>query len=90
MKKNHTEWLKEINQMRERDIRIIEKAELWELSQDAVDQDTPKETRLQVLLEKTKNPYCYIDNGMIVKLNFAPRGSGTLLDRIGSIFGSVG
>ena len=70
----------DINQLRKRDIRTIEKAELRELPQDAVDRNLPKETRLQALLEKIENPYCYLDNGMIVKLNFAPRGSRTLAD----------
>lgn len=90
LKKNHTEWLEQVNQMRARDIRTIEKAELRELPQDFVDQSLPKEARLQALLEKIENPYCYLDNGMIVKLNFTPRGSRTLADCIGSSFGRAG
>ena len=35
------------------------------------------------------NPYCYLDNGIIVKLNFAPRGSSTLSERIGRCFQSA-
>lgn len=31
-------------------------------------------------------PYCYLDNGIIVKLNFAPRGSSTLSERVGRCF----
>ena len=38
---------------------------------------------------KTPNPYCYLDNGIIVKLNFAPRGSSTLSERIGRCFQSA-
>lgn len=33
--------------------------------------------------------YCYLDNGIIVKLNFAPRGSSTLSERIGRCFQSA-
>ena len=33
--------------------------------------------------------YCYLDNGIIVKLNFAPRGSSTLPERIGRCFQSA-
>ena len=41
------------------------------------------------LLDKVRNPYCYLDNGIIVKLNFAPRGSSTLSERIGRCFQSA-
>ena len=41
------------------------------------------------LLDKVRNPYCYLDNGIIVKLNFAPRGSSTLSECIGRCFQSA-
>ena len=40
-------------------------------------------------LDKVRNPYCYLDNGIIVKLNFAPRGSSTLSECIGRCFQSA-
>ena len=46
----------------------------------------PQEERLKNLLDKVGNPYCYLDNGIIVKLNFAPRGSSTLSERVGRCF----
>ncbi len=49
----------------------------------------PQEERLKNLLDKVRNPYCYLDNGIIVKLNFAPRGSSTLSERIGRCFQSA-
>ena len=49
----------------------------------------PQEERLKNLLDKVGNPYCYLDNGIIVKLNFAPRGSSTLSERIGRCFQSA-
>lgn len=33
--------------------------------------------------------YCYLDNGIIVKLNFAPRGSSKLSECIGRCFQSA-
>ena len=81
MQENGTmNWLEQVHQMKNRDIRTIEQSELQEL---------PQETRLQRLLEKVGNPYCYLDNGIIVKLNFAPRGSSTLPERIGRCFQSA-
>ena len=78
-------WL----QMKNRDIRTIEQHELKELPQDAVEHGLPQEERLKNLLDKVGNPYCYLDNGVIVKLNFAPRGSSTLSERIGRCFQSA-
>ena len=78
-------WLAQIRQMKNRDIRTIEQSELQELQQDAVEHGLPQEERLKNLLDKVRNPYCYLDNGIIVKLNFAPRGSSTLSERIGRL-----
>lgn len=69
-------WLEQIRQMKNRDIRTIEQHELQELSQDAVEHGLPQEEKLKNLLDKVRNPYCYLDNGIIVKLNFAPRKCG--------------
>ena len=81
MKENGTmNWLEQIHKMKNRDIRTIEQSELEEL---------PQEKRLKNLLDKVRNPYCYLDNGIIVKLNFAPRGSSTLSECIGRCFQSA-
>ena len=90
MKENGTmNWLEQIHKMRNRDIRTIEQHELQELLQDAVEHGLPQEERLKNLLDKVGNPYCNLDNGIIVKLNFAPRGSSTLSERIGRCFRSA-
>ena len=79
-------WLEQIQQMKNRDIRTIEQ---HELPQDAVEHGLQQEERLKNLLDKVRNPYCYLDNGIIVKLSFAPRGSSTLSERIGRCFQSA-
>ena len=87
MQENGTmNWLEQIHQMKNRDIRTIEQSEL---QQDAVEHGLPQEERLKNLLDKVRNPYCYLDNGIIVKLNFAPRGCSTLSERIGRCFQSA-
>ena len=68
--------------------RFLDKIE-EQLQQDAVEHGLPQEERLKNLLDKVRNPYCYLDNGIIVKLNFAPRGSSTLSERIGRCFQSA-
>ena len=90
MKENGTmNRLAQIRQMKNRDIRTIEHHELQELPQDAVEYGLPQEERLKNLLDKVGNPYCYLDNGIIVKLNFVPRGSSTLSECIGRCFQSA-
>ena len=90
-------WLEQIHQMKNRDIRTIEQSELQELPQDADVFGAVVGTKdahlaadqLENLLDKVGNPYCYLDNGIIVKLNFAPRGSSTLSECIGRCFQSA-
>ena len=65
MKENSTmNWLAQIRQMKNRDIRTIEQSELEELPQDTVEYGLPQEERLKNLLDKVGNPYCYLDNGI--------------------------
>lgn len=79
-------WLEQVHQMKDRDIRTIEQHELQELPQDAVEHGLPQEERLKNLLDKVGNPYCYLDNGIIVKLNFAPRGAAHCLSALAGAF----
>ena len=86
MKENVTiNWLEQIHQMKNRDIRTIEQHELQELPQDAVEHGLQQEERLKNLLDKVRNPYCYLDNGIIVKLNFAPRGAVHCLSALAGV-----
>ena len=72
MKENGTmNWLAQIRQMKNRDIRTIEQHELQELPQDAVEHGLPQEERLKNLLDKVRNPYCYLDGKTVVKISFA-------------------
>ena len=58
-------------------------------AENGMEHGLPQEERLKNLLDKVRNPYCYLDNGIIVKLNFAPRGSSTLSECIGRCFQSA-
>ena len=67
MKENgRMNWLAQIRQMKNRDIRTIEQSELQELQQDAVEHGLPQEERLKNLLDKVRNPYCYLDNIIMI------------------------
>ena len=47
-------WLAQIRQMKNRDIRTIEQSELQELQQDAVEHGLPQEERLKNLLDRSE------------------------------------
>ena len=52
MKENGTmNWLEQVHQMKNRDIRTIEQHELQELPQDVVEHGLPQEERLKNLLD---------------------------------------
>lgn len=70
MKENgRMNWLAQIRQMKNRDIRTIEQSELQELQQDAVEHGLPQEERLKNLLDKVRNPYCYARKKILDYLN---------------------
>ena len=55
LKENGTmNWLAQIRQMKNRDIRTIEQSELQELQQDAVEHGLPQEERLKKLLIRSE------------------------------------
>ena len=35
-----------------------------------IDRSLPSEERIKSFIEQIKNPYCYLDHGVIVKVNF--------------------
>ena len=47
------------------------------------------QTAMDRLMTISVEPQDYLDNGIIVKLNFAPRGSSTLSERVGRCFQSA-
>lgn len=58
------------------DIRTVDKKALVDIKDVHVRMDLPKEERMDDYIQQIKNPYCYLSNGVIVKLSFA--GKDTL------------
>ena len=68
-----TEELKRLSGV---DIRTVDKKALVDIKDVPVRMDLPKEERMDDYIQQIKNPYCYLSNGVIVKLSFA--GKDTL------------
>lgn len=65
--------LKELRRLSEVDIRTVDKNALVDIDDVNIRSDLPKEERLREYIKQIKNPYCYLSNGVIVKLCFAGR-----------------
>lgn len=78
----------ELRAMMEADVRTADKSLLADISGMEIDMTLPRKERVRDYIQKAKNPYCYIDNGIVVKLSFSNNGR-TLTDCLCSLLGSV-
>lgn len=60
-----------IEEMKNVDIRNVDKSLLVERSTIKIDPNAPREQKLQDYIKQIKNPYCYLDDDTVVKLSFA-------------------
>ncbi len=66
----------DLEEMAQTDPRTVDKDTLVDIADISVDRDLPKEERMMDFMEQIKNPYCYLDNGIVVKISFS--GKSTL------------
>ena len=57
------------------DVRTIDKNTLVDVADVKIDMSLDPEERKKQFVEQTKNPYCYICNGFIVKSRFTKNGN---------------
>ena len=58
-------------QMKQVDIRTVNPNTLTDRSSIRIDHNAPRENRLRQYLKQIGNPYCYVDEGVVVKVSFA-------------------
>lgn len=56
----------------------IDVSELEELTDILVDPEAPVEIRLEIFLEKIRNPYCFLVHGIPVEISFRNENQETL------------
>lgn len=61
----------EIERMKNVDVRTVERDTLVDISTVKLDPALPGEERMREYVRQIKNPYCYLDQGYVVKLTFA-------------------
>ena len=61
-------------QMKNIDIRTVVPKDLVERQSVKVDMSLPREERIKQYIKQIKNPYCYLDGDVVVKVSFREEG----------------
>lgn len=72
----HEITLENLKEMSEVDVHTVDKNTLVDVADVHIRTDLPKEERMIDYIRQIKNPYCYLSNGIVVKISFA--GKDTL------------
>lgn len=70
------------------DIRKADRAMLKDIREVIIDTSLPCDERIKSYIDQVGNPYCYIDNGIIVALGYADTQI-TLHERLKSYMNSL-
>ena len=62
---------KELNEMREVDIRTVDRSTLVDAERVKINTDLSTEERIADYIAQIKNPYCYLYKGMAIKISFS-------------------
>jgi hypothetical protein len=68
----------ELEKLKNVDIKTVRKEDLVDISTVKINTDLPVKERVEDFIRQIKNPYCYLDHGVIVKVNFT--GNKSLAD----------
>ncbi len=58
-------------EMREIDIKTVDRNSLVDMNTVKIDPSLPQKERMQEFIRQIKNPYCYLDQGIVVKISFS-------------------
>lgn len=64
----------DFEKMKNVDVRTVDVHTLEDIDQVKVDTSLPKEQRMLDFVQKIKNPFCFLCNGMVVKISYADKG----------------
>ena len=60
-----------LEQMRSVDVRTVDPSTLRDRSTVRIDSRQPRGKRVASYINQIGNPYCYLDDGVVVKISFA-------------------
>ena len=70
-----------IEEMKSIDVRSVRADQLTDRHSIVIDQKLPRKERLRQYIRQVGNPYCYLDDGVIVKVSFS-NTKETIEDRL--------
>lgn len=70
-----------LEEMKNLDIRTVDPQSLVDRRKVSINKDLPQKERLKQYVEQIKNPYCYLDGDVVVKVSFTDE-SVTLEERL--------
>lgn len=71
------------------DVRNADRTTLKDIRDVVIDTSLPCKERIKSYIEQMGNPYCYVDNGVVVTLGYADT-QVSLQDRLKSYVSSLG
>lgn len=80
--------IQKLRHMAETDIKTVSKESLVDIKDVKIDMEKEKQERISEFFRQIKNPYCFVCNGMIVKMNFN-NNEETLEEKLDSYFLSL-
>lgn len=66
---------KQLEALRNVDVRTVDKSTLVDIADMEIDMALPDRERIRDFIRQIKNPYCYLDHGIVVKVSFAGKRS---------------
>lgn len=61
----------ELERLKNVDVRTVDPETLVDINTVKIDPNLPREERIKEYVRQIGNPYCYLDQGYVVKLSFA-------------------
>ncbi|MCD7943910.1 MAG: hypothetical protein LUH43_03340 [Clostridia bacterium] len=74
-KEEAAELLERLEEMKRVDVRTVDVSTLVDIADVKIDTSLPPLERVLDFIRQIKNPYCYLDGGIVVKVSFAGRRS---------------
>lgn len=71
----HVPTHEELEAMRSVDLKTVDKDTLVDIRKITINTELPPIERTLDFIQKIKNPYCYLDGDMVVKVSFAGKRS---------------
>ena len=61
----------ELEELKNVDVRTVNRDTLVDINTVKIDPGLPRKERIREYVRQIRNPYCYLDQGYVVKLSFA-------------------